>query len=55
MPEFVDSDQTGFVCERQTQDNIRWMMHVIDHVTKENIRAVVISLDSEKAHDCIWH
>lgn len=51
----MDSDQTGFVCERQTQDNIRWMMHVIDHVTKENIRAVVISLDAEKAYDCIWH
>lgn len=22
---------------------------------KENIRALVISLDAEKAYDCIWH
>ena len=51
--ELVDPDQTGFVRERQTQDNIRQVLHVIDHVTKGNIGATVISLDAEKAFNSV--
>lgn len=40
----MDLDQAGFVRDRQTQDNIRRVLHVIDHITKENTRAVNISL-----------
>ena len=51
--ELVDPDQTDFVRERQTQDNIRWVLHVIDHVIEGNIGATVISLDAEKAFDSV--
>lgn len=45
----METDQTGSVRDRQTQDNIRQVLHVIDHVTKGNIRAIAISLDAEMA------
>ena len=53
IPELVDTDQTGFVRDRRTQDNIRQVLHVHDHVTKENNRAAVLSLDAEKAFDSV--
>lgn len=41
----------GFVRDRQTQENIRQVLHVIDHITKKNSNALGISLDAEKAFD----
>lgn len=41
----------GFVRDRQTQENIRQVLHLIDHITKENTNALGISLDAEKAFD----
>lgn len=51
--ELVDPDQTGFVHDRQTQDNIRRVLHVIGHVIKGTIRGIVVSLDTEKAFDLV--
>ena len=45
IPELVDPDQTGSVRDRQTQDNIRRVLHVVDHVTKGDNRAVVLTDD----------
>lgn len=53
IPELLDLDQTGFVYERQTQDNIRRLLHILDHVTKGKKQTVILSLDAEKAFDSV--
>ncbi len=53
VPELVDFDQTGFVLNRQTQDNLRRTLQVMSDITSENISAMLISLDAEKAFDSV--
>lgn len=35
VPQIISLDQTGFTQQRQTQDNIRRTLHVIDHIIKK--------------------
>lgn len=51
LPELIDEDQTGFIKSRQTHDNIRRTLHLIDKIVRENKTAVILSLDAEKAFD----
>ena len=51
MPLLIDDDQTGFIKNRQTQDNIRRALHIIQQVRQENSSSMVLSLDAEKAFD----
>ena len=53
MPSLIDEDQTGFTRNRQTHDNIRRALHIVDYISKEKIGAVLLSLDAEKAYDSV--
>lgn len=35
LPILIHNDQTGFIHQRHTQDNIRTTLHIIDHIQKK--------------------
>lgn len=49
LPQIISLDQTGFIQQRQTQDNIRRMLHVIENIKKNKLQAVLLSLDADRA------
>lgn len=51
LPTLINNDQTGF--KRQTQDNIRKTLHIMDHIQTNKIKAMVISVEAEKAFDSV--
>jgi len=53
MPLLIDEDQTGFIKNRQTQDNIWRALHTIEQINKDQISAIILSLDAEKAFDSV--
>ena len=53
MPLLIDEDQTGFIKNRQTQDNIRRALHIIERINEDQIEAIILSLDAEKAFDSV--
>ena len=53
MTKLIHIDQTGFIHQRQTQDNIRRTLHIMNHIAKNGMEATVISIDAEKAFDFV--
>lgn len=53
LPEIIHKDQTGFIRQRQTQDNIRKTLHILNHAAQERLETLVLSLDAEKAFDSV--
>lgn len=51
IPELIDTDQTGFVKNRQTHDNVRWALHLFNHM--KSVKSVALSLDAEKAFNAV--
>lgn len=51
LSKLIHNDQTGFVRQRQTQDNIRRTLHILNHIQKNNMEAIVMSIDAEKEFD----
>lgn len=56
LPDLINLDQTGFICQRQASDNIRRTLHVLSHVSNHKVEAALMSLDLEKAFDSLrWN
>ena len=53
LPQLIHNDQTGFITQRQTNDNIRRSLHILSHIQQNNLEAYLISLDAEKAFDSV--
>ena len=49
--QLIHSDQTGFMAGRSIADNIRKASDILDHTSRKNIAAVLISIDFQKAFD----
>lgn len=53
IPDLIDEDQTGFVSGRQTQDNIRRTLLIINKINKHKLPTALFSLDAMKAFDLV--
>ena len=55
LPDLIDSDQTGFICNRFLSDNVRRTLDIIDFSQKYNKDLLLLTLDAEKAFDrVLW-
>ena len=53
LSDIIHSDQTGFINGRFIGENIVRIFDIMDHVEEQKIPAVIMSIDYEKAFDCI--
>ncbi len=43
IPDLIDTDQTGFIKNRRTQDNTRRAIHLIDIMSRSNMKSLAIT------------
>lgn len=53
LPDIIHQDQTGFIKQRQTQDNIRRTLHSMQNIINRQVEAVILGLDAEKVFDSV--
>ena len=55
LSKVISPHQTAYIKGRQITDNLQTLLFTIDHALKENIPAMIVSLDAEKAFDSVEH
>ena len=53
LPFLTREDQTGFIKGRSSSFNVRRLLHIINICQTQEIDSMIISLDAEKAFDCV--
>ena len=53
LPSIIDFDQSGFMAERSTADNIRLMYDILQYSMEQKQKGLLILIDFEKAFDSI--
>uniref|UniRef100_A0A3Q3BNZ9 Reverse transcriptase domain-containing protein n=1 Tax=Kryptolebias marmoratus TaxID=37003 RepID=A0A3Q3BNZ9_KRYMA len=53
LPLLINPDQTGFILNRFSTDNLRRLLNIIHIANKKKIPSVAVSLDAEKAFDMV--
>ena len=51
LPTVISTDQSGFMAGRSVTDNIRRVLDVMEYTKINNIAALIISIDFQKAFD----
>lgn len=51
LPTIIHNDQTGFIKGRNSTNNIRRLLNLINRVQNNKEKAIILSLDAEKAFD----
>lgn len=51
LPKLIHMDQTGFTKNRQSADNVTWLLSMIHLAQKREEMSVAVALDAEKAFD----
>ena len=54
LPDIINLDQTGFKKTRQTRENIRSTLHVIQNIIRKGLEGVVLGLDTIKVDSVRW-
>ncbi len=53
LPNLIHNDQTGFIHMRQTHDNIKPTLHIMDHIRQHKEKDMILRLDAKKAFDSV--
>jgi hypothetical protein len=51
LPKIIKADQTGFIRDRYSSDNIRRLFDIIDQLNAQKNPVLLASLDAEKVFD----
>ena len=49
IAELIEDDQTGFIRGRQTHDNVRRTLHIVEQTQRKKQSVILVSVDAEKS------